>query len=97
MASIGAGSENPCSKSKSNETSTTCVYTTYGVRNIRHLGNSFMNVNIWDIGVGGRGATISNIHQDARGTVIISGIMTSQNFSNEGQGTKIIDENNGLI
>ena len=26
--------------------------TTYGVRNIRHFGNSFMNVNIWDIGVG---------------------------------------------
>jgi len=68
-----------------------------GVRDIRHFGNSFINVNIWDIGVGGRAATISNIHQDARGTVIISGIMTGQNFSNQGQGTKIIDENNGII
>jgi hypothetical protein len=71
--------------------------TKYGVRNIRHFGNSFINVNIWDIHTGGPGATISTVHPDARGTTIISGIMTGQNFSSQGQGTKIIDENYGLI
>ena len=71
--------------------------TIHGVRNIRHFGNSFVNVNIWDIGAGRPGAIISNIHQDARGTVVISGIMRGQGFTNQGIGTKIIDENNSLI
>jgi hypothetical protein len=71
--------------------------TTYGIRNIRHFGNSFINVNVWDIGEGGSQAIISNIHSDARGTVILSGIMTGQNFSDQGRFTKIIDEQNGVI
>src|SRR5919107_959118 len=69
--------------------------TLHGVRNIRHVGNSFMNVNIWDIHVGPPGAVISNVHPDARGTIIISGIMTGQGFSDQGKATKIFDENNG--
>jgi hypothetical protein len=70
-----------------------------GVRNIRHFGNSFINVNIWNIDNDGQTpkAITSNIHQDATGTIIISGIMTNQNFSNQGKATKIIDENNGLL
>jgi hypothetical protein len=69
--------------------------TQHGVRNIRHFGNSFINVNIWDIGAGSPGAVISSIHPDARGTIIISGIMTGQGFSDQGIATKIFDENNG--
>ena len=68
--------------------------TIHGVRNIKHDGNSFMNVNIWDIDKGSPGAVISNIQPDARGTIIISGIMTGQGFSDQGKATKIIDDNN---
>jgi hypothetical protein len=68
--------------------------TIHGVRNIRHDGNSFMNVNIWDINKGSPGAVISNIHPDASGTVIISGVMTGQGFSDQGKATKIVDEKN---
>ena len=68
--------------------------TIHGVRNIRHDGNSFINVNIWDIDRGSPGAVISSVHPDARGTIIISGIMTGQGFSDQGKATKIIDEKN---
>lgn len=68
--------------------------TIHGVRNIKHDGNSFMNVNIWDIDKGLPGAVISNVQPDARGTIIISGIMTGQGFSDQGKATKIIDDNN---
>lgn len=64
--------------------------TTYGVRDIRHFGNSFINVNVWDAPAE---ATISNVHPDSRGTIIISGIMTGQSFVDRGVSTKIMDEN----
>ena len=70
--------------------------TLHGVRNIRHFGNSFINVNIWDIPRASPGAVVSNVHPDARETIIISGIMTGQGFSDQGKDTKIIDENNGV-
>jgi hypothetical protein len=54
-------------------------------------------VNIWDIDRGSPGAIISNVHPDARGTTIISGIMTGQGFSDQGKDTKIFDENNGAF
>ncbi len=69
--------------------------TLHGVRNIRHLGNSFINVDIWDIELGAPGAVISNVHSDAQGTIIISGMMTGQGFSDQGKTTKILDENKG--
>jgi hypothetical protein len=64
--------------------------THYGVRDIRHIGNSFINVNVWDIPEGG---TISNIHPDSRGTIIMSGMMTGPSFIDRGVSTKIMDEN----
>lgn len=69
--------------------------TLYGVRNIRHDGNSFMNVNIWDIDRASPGAVVSNVHSDARETIIISGIMTGQGFSDDGEATKVLDGNSG--
>jgi hypothetical protein len=66
--------------------------TAHGVRNIRHFGNSFINVNIWDVPPG---ATISSVHLDSRGTIIISGIMTGPSFVDQGRSTKIMDEING--
>jgi hypothetical protein len=70
--------------------------TIHGVRNISDLGNSFINVDIWDIDVGVPGAIISNVHPYARETMIISGLMTGQGFSDQGNDTKIFDENNPL-
>ena len=69
--------------------------TIVGVRNIRHNGNSFINVNIIDFDKASPGGVISSVHPDARGTIIISGFMTGQGFSDQGKATKIIDENNG--
>jgi hypothetical protein len=71
--------------------------TLHGVRNICHLGNSFINVNIWDIELGSPGAVISNVHSSAQGTIIISGMMTGQGFSDQGKTTKILDENIGTF
>ena len=71
--------------------------TIHGIRNIRHFGNAFVGVNVWDIGTGGSRAIISNVDQQATGTIIISGIMTGQNFVNRGINTKIIDELNSRI
>ena len=65
--------------------------TLVGVRNISHVGNSFINVNIWDIERASPGAAVSSIHPDARGTIIISGLMTGHSFSDQGIATKIID------
>ena len=66
--------------------------TLVGVRNVRHIGNSFINVNIWDIERASPGVAISSVHPDARGTIIISGLMTGQGFSDLGKTTKILDE-----
>jgi hypothetical protein len=69
--------------------------TTNGVRNIRHVGNTFVNVKIWDI-VSGR--KMANVHPDSTGTKILSGIMTHPgNFEDKGTGTKIIDQWNTKI
>ena len=48
--------------------------TIVGVRNIRHNGNSFINVNIIDFDKASPGGVISSVHPDARGTIIISGL-----------------------
>jgi hypothetical protein len=50
--------------------------TIHGIRNIRHVGNLFIGVNIWDIKLGGPSAIISNVNDQAKGTVIISGLLT---------------------
>ena len=65
--------------------------TEHGIRNIRHIGNTFIGVNVWDIHNGGSGVIISNIYQEATGTNIISGMMTGQNFVDRGKNTKIIN------
>jgi hypothetical protein len=71
--------------------------TIHGIRNIRHFGNAFVSVDVWDIGTGGSRAIISNVYQKATATIIISEIMTGKNFVNRGTNTKIIDELNSRI
>ena len=71
--------------------------TIYGIRNIRDYGNSFIAVNIWDIELASRSAIISDVSEQATGTMILSGFMTGQNFENRGTDTKIIDELNSTI
>jgi hypothetical protein len=58
-----------------------------GVQNIRHVGNTFIDVKVWDIQ---KGAT-SNIHHHATNTIIIAGLMTNQCFTDSGAYTKIFD------
>lgn len=72
-------------------------HTTHGIRNIKHYGNSFIAVNVWDISGSGPGAITSNIDQQAEGTLILSGIMTGQNFTDHGTNTKVIDESYSKI
>ena len=71
--------------------------TRHGIRNIRDVGNAFIAVNVWDINLGGPKAIISNVDDQATGTIIMSGEMTGQNFVNRGANTKIIDELNSAI
>jgi hypothetical protein len=66
--------------------------TSVGVRNIRHIGNMFVDVKVWDIP---QSASSSTIHQDATNTLIVGGIMTNS-FQDNGQFTKILDEWQGL-
>ena len=63
--------------------------TTYGVKNIRHYQNVFIDVKFWDLPAG---AVSSNIHTHACYTIIIGGIMTSVNFTDSGLQSKIIDQ-----
>ncbi len=67
--------------------------TRYGVRNIRHRSNIFIDVKIWDIP---STSITSNVHSDADHTIIIGGIMTNR-FTNSGRNTKILDEWNTNI
>ena len=67
-----------------------------GVQNIRHIGNMFVDVKIWDVPAGAR---ISTIHPHATNTLILGGIMTSPDparFQDGGQFTKIFDQWQGL-
>jgi len=66
--------------------------TVAGVQNIRHIGNMFVDVKIWDIP---DGALSSNIHSDATNTLILGGILTDS-FQDDGQFTKIFDLYQGL-
>jgi hypothetical protein len=72
-------------------------HTMHGIRNIRDRGNTFIAVNIWDINLGGPTAIVSNVDEKATGTIIVSGEMTGQNFTDRGTSTKIIDELNSTI
>jgi hypothetical protein len=59
--------------------------TTNGVRNIRHVGNTFV-MKIWDIATGRK---MANVHTDSTGTIILSGIMTHPgNFEDKDTGQK---------
>jgi hypothetical protein len=63
--------------------------TAYGIRNIRDIGNTFIDVNIWDFPDFSPSppqipldARIANITEDATGTLIIGGVMTRTDFIN---------------
>lgn len=58
-----------------------------GVQNIRHVGNTFIDVKIWDLQ---KGAS-SNVHHHATNSIIIAGLMTNQCFADNGAYTKIFD------
>ena len=62
--------------------------TTYGAKDIRHLRNIFINVNFWDLP---STATSANIHSDAQNTIIIGGIMTNRNYTDDTIYTMVID------
>jgi hypothetical protein len=66
--------------------------TVAGVQNIRHIGNTFIDVKIWDIPAG---AFSANVHKDATNTLILGGILTNS-FQDDGQFTKIFDLYQGL-
>jgi hypothetical protein len=81
------------------------IFTTaYGVKNIKHVGNTFIDVNIWDFPDFyptqpqiPTDAKIANVTNDATSTIIIGGTMTRTDFSNtnrnfedKGSATKII-------
>jgi hypothetical protein len=66
------------------------IFTTvYGIKDIKHTGNTFINVNIWDFpdlpsnfpGIP-FDAKIANITKDAADTIIIGGTMARKNFNN---------------
>lgn len=68
-----------------------CGYnTTVGVSAIRHRANVFVDTKIWDIDKNPDAST-ATIHPAATGTMILGGIMTKQNFVDDGQETQIID------
>ncbi len=64
----------------------------YGARNIKGTQNTFVHVNFYDLH---RKAISANIHEDARNTIILGGIMTNRNFTDKGQGTQIIEQFSG--
>ncbi|MEQ9626548.1 hypothetical protein [Coleofasciculus chthonoplastes] len=64
--------------------------TEVGVRNIRHRANVFLDVKIWDINQNESGST-ATVHSEASDTIIFGGIMTAQNFEDQGRGTQIVD------
>jgi hypothetical protein len=69
--------------------------TIQGIRNIRHVCNTFVNVKIWDLK---RGRIAANVHKDGTGTIILSGIIAyPASFIDEGKSTKIIDQWNSKI
>ena len=71
-----------------------CGYNTiHGIKDIRHDGNTFIDVKVWDIQ---SGAISSNTHEHATGTIIIGGVMTNQLFTDQGKYTKIFDEWQGF-
>lgn len=68
----------------------------FGIKDIQHIGNIFIDVNIWDLPSQAKYATI---HQDAINTMIIGGIMTglsNTQFNDDGYATKIFDANQGI-
>ena len=64
--------------------------TIFGVKNIGFRENMFVNVVFWDI-YKNRAAVSSNVSATAKGTVILGGNMTQQNFRDEGVDTQIVD------
>jgi hypothetical protein len=63
--------------------------TLQGVKDIKHNGNTFIDVKIWDLRIG---TVNSNIAQEAEGTIILAGVMTQPRFEDKGKGTKILDQ-----
>ena len=63
--------------------------TAYGIKDIRDVGNSFFDVNIWDFPDFSPSppqipldARIANITAAATGTIILGGVMTRRDFVN---------------
>jgi hypothetical protein len=85
--------------------------TMYGVKDVRHEGNSFINVKIWDFPDISpdppripADAKIANITTDSVGTIILAGVMARSGFINEnrnfvdlGKGTRILDQWNSPL
>ncbi|MFL5626757.1 MAG: hypothetical protein ACJ788_14330 [Ktedonobacteraceae bacterium] len=72
-----------------------------GVRNMRHIGNMFVDVKVWDVPEPPNvpaPVPIATIHQHATNTIILGGILTNPNafFQDNGQFTKIFDQWQGL-
>ena len=65
-------------------------YTTYGARNVRDIGNVFLDVKFWDLHYN-PSAISASISEYARDTIILGGIMSNQNFEDNGIRTQIID------
>ena len=65
--------------------------TAFGVRGIRHRGNSFVDVKLIDFPENNPSAISASIHADAEDTLILGSTMTVQNFDDQGDRTQIID------
>ena len=65
-------------------------HTTCGARNVRGKGNVFVDIKFWDLHYNSS-AISASISEWARDTIILGGIMTNQNFEDNGVRTQIID------
>lgn len=70
-------------------------HTTYGVKDIHGLINTFIDVKIWDMQTGAAPQVTANITANATRTKIYGGIMTALNYTDLGVSTFYDDDVNG--
>lgn len=83
--------------------------TEFGAKNIRHDGNTFVNVKFWDLEVPSlkpaAQRTRASVHPDARDTLVLGGFMTVHKtgvptiakFEDKGARTQIIDDSQTIL
>ncbi len=67
-----------------------------GIIGVNGEYNTFVNCKVWDLEAANSGAIMMSITANARDTTIIGGILTYLNFDDDGLGTKIIDNWQGI-